>query len=56
MLGIGLPYVLDQPRIWLASVPLSLIYGIAFYIILTNLSARRLLKREPEILALTTRE
>jgi ABC-2 type transport system permease protein len=56
VLGIGLPYVLGQPLIWLASVPLSLVYGIAFYVILTNFSARHLLAREPEILAITTRE
>jgi ABC-type Na+ efflux pump permease subunit len=55
-LSIGLPYVFNQPVIWLASMPLSLAYGATLYILLTNLSARRLLNRVPEILAVTTRE
>ena len=54
-LGIGLPFLLNVPLVWLASVPLSLVYGLILYIVLTNLAAKRLLAREPEILALTTR-
>jgi hypothetical protein len=38
------------------SIPLSLIYGLALYVIFTNLSARRMLATEPEILKATTRE
>ncbi len=56
VLGIGIPYVMDVPMIWLASMPLSLVYGLVLYIVFTNLAARRMLATEPEILALTTRE
>lgn len=55
-LGIGIPFFMDLPMIWVASIPLSLVYGLVLYIVFTNLAARRLLATEPEILALTTRE
>lgn len=55
-LGVGIPFFANTQWIWLFSMPLSLIYGVALYIILTNLAARRMLATEPEILAMTTRE
>lgn len=55
-LGIGIPFFLGMPWIWFVSMPLSLLYGLALYIIFTNLAARRMLATEPEILAATTRE
>lgn len=55
-LGIGIPFFLNAQWVWLLAMPLSLIYGAALYLVFTNLSARRMLAREPEILAVTTRE
>ncbi len=55
-LGIGIPFFMNAQWLWLASIPLSLLYGAALYLIFTNLAARRMLTREPEILAVTTRE
>jgi ABC-2 type transport system permease protein len=55
-LGIGIPFFANMPWIWLISIPLSLLYGLAIYIVCTNLSARRMLATEPEILKMTTRE
>jgi ABC-2 type transport system permease protein len=55
-LGIGIPFFLNMPWILLASIPLSLLYGLALYIVFTNLAARRMLATEPEILKATTRE
>jgi ABC-2 type transport system permease protein len=56
VLGIGIPFFMDLPMIWLLSMPLSLVYGFVLYVVLTNRAAKRLLATEPEILALTTRE
>jgi hypothetical protein len=55
-LGIGIPFFMNLPLIWAVSMPLSLIYGLALYIIGTSIAARHMLAREPEILAMTTRE
>lgn len=55
-LGVGIPYFADAPAIWLATMPLSLVYGLVLYIVFTNLAAKRMLATEPEILAVTTRE
>jgi ABC-2 type transport system permease protein len=55
-LGIGIPFFMNAPAIWLASMPLSLVYGVILYIVFTNIAAKQMLAREPEILALTTRE
>lgn len=55
-LGIGLPFFLNLQFIWIASMPLSLVYGWVLYLIGTNIASRQMLSREPEILAMTTRE
>ena len=55
-LGIGIPFFLNISWLWVATMPLSLVYGIVLYILLTNLSAKRLLATEPEIILATTRE
>ena len=55
-LGIGIPFFANTKWIWLVSMPLSIIYGLVLYILFTNLSAKRMLATEPEILAVTTRE
>jgi len=55
-LGIGIPFFMGNDWSLVVSIPLSLLYGLALYIIFTNLSARRMLATEPEILKATTRE
>jgi ABC-2 type transport system permease protein len=55
-LALGLPYIFQAQWIWGITMPLTLIYGIAFHQIATRLVAPRMLERAPEILAITTRE
>ena len=55
-LGIGIPFFMNAQWVWLATIPLSLLYGAALYLLFTNLAAKRMLATEPEILAITTRE
>lgn len=55
-LGVGIPFFINMQVLWLVTMPLSLAYSLALYIILTNLAARRILETEPEILTATTRE
>ena len=55
-LALGLPFIFQAQWIWSITIPLTLIYGIAFHQIATRLVAPRMLARAPEILAITTRE
>ncbi|MGZ3626669.1 MAG: putative ABC transporter permease subunit [Ktedonobacteraceae bacterium] len=55
-LSLGLPIIFNAEWIWIITMPLSLIYGIAFHQIATRRVAPRMLERAPEILAITTRE
>ncbi|MGH2482318.1 MAG: putative ABC transporter permease subunit, partial [Ktedonobacteraceae bacterium] len=55
-LGIGIPFFMNAQWVWLATIPLSLLYGAVLYLLFTNLAAKRMLATEPEILAITTRE
>jgi len=55
-LALGLPLIFNTTWIWIITMPLSLIYGIAFHQIATRRVAPRMLERAPEILAITTRE
>ncbi len=55
-LALGLPFIFQSLWIWAITMPLTLIYGIAFHQIATRLVAPRMLERAPEILAITTRE
>jgi ABC-2 type transport system permease protein len=55
-LALGFPIIFQSQWIWGITMPLSLIYGIAFHQIATRLVAPRMLERAPEILAITTRE
>lgn len=55
-LGVGIPFFANAQAVWLISMPLSIVYGAVLYVLFTNLSARRMLATEPEILAATTRE
>jgi hypothetical protein len=51
-----LPIILTQPGWYLFLVPAVLVYGIGFHQIATRIIARVLLRRAPEILAVTVRE
>jgi ABC-2 type transport system permease protein len=55
-LALGLPLIFHAEWIWSITIPLTLIYGIAFHQIATRLVAPRMLEQAPEILAITTRE
>ncbi len=55
-LALGLPMILRVEWIWSITIPLTLIYGIAFHQIATRFVAPRMLEQAPEILAITTRE
>ena len=55
-LALGLPLLFNAVWIWSITIPLTLIYGIAFHQVATRLVAPRMLEQAPEILAITTRE
>jgi ABC-2 type transport system permease protein len=55
-LALGLPMFFHVEWIWSFTIPLALIYGIAFHQITTRFVAPRMLEKAPEILAITTRE
>jgi ABC-2 type transport system permease protein len=55
-LALGLPMIFQVEWIWSITMPLTLVYGIAFHQIATRLVAPRMLEQAPEILAITTRE
>ncbi|HLI06946.1 MAG TPA: hypothetical protein VKV40_10290 [Ktedonobacteraceae bacterium] len=55
ILAFGLPIFFHVEWIWVFAIPLALLYGIAFHQAVSRLVAVRMLAREPEILALTTR-
>ena len=54
--ALFLPLYFNLQWLWGVSIPGALLYGIAFYGIVTYLVAPRMLTRLPEILAVTTRE
>ncbi|HCI82902.1 MAG TPA: hypothetical protein DHW02_24790 [Ktedonobacter sp.] len=51
-----LPIFYHAQWVWVLTIPLSLVYGAALYVIITNLVAPRMLNRVPEILAVVARE
>ncbi len=55
-LALGLPMIFHTEWIWSITIPLALIYGIAFHQVTTRLVASHMLEKAPEILAITTRE
>ena len=55
-LGLALPIFLKAEWAWVITVPAALIYGIAFYLVVTHIVSGRMLAREPDILLVTTRE
>ncbi len=56
VLALGLPIVFQAQWIWVITMPLTLIYGIAFHQVATRIVAPRMVERAPEILVITTRE
>jgi ABC-2 type transport system permease protein len=56
ILAFALPIFIHAEWIWVFAIPATLLYGIAFHQTVSRLVAVRMLAREPEILALTTRE
>ncbi len=55
-LSLALPIFFHVEWVWALSVPASLLYGAAFYYVVTTLVARRMLDRTPEILTAIVRE
>ncbi len=55
-LALILPVIFSAQWVWIITVPLSVVYGVAIYFIVMALVAPRLVDRIPEILAATTRE
>src|SRR5579859_858266 len=54
--AVFLPYAFNAEWVWGITIPLSLIYGIAFHQIVTRAVAPRIVERVPEILEITTRQ
>ena len=54
--AVFLPYAFNAEWLWSITIPLSLLYGIAFYQIVTRVVAPQIVERTPEILAITTRQ
>ncbi len=54
--AVFLPYAFNAEWVWSITIPLSLIYSIAFHQIMTRAVAPRIVERVPEILAITTRQ
>ncbi|GLV57363.1 hypothetical protein KDH_41990 [Dictyobacter sp. S3.2.2.5] len=54
--AVAVPIFLHIEWIWILTLPASLLYGAAFYIIVTNIVAPRILKQAPEIAGIISRE
>ncbi|HLK51893.1 MAG TPA: hypothetical protein VKU42_00475, partial [Candidatus Angelobacter sp.] len=54
--GVVIPIVLDTPFVLAVTLPIALLYGLGIHQGASRFIAPRLLKRMPDILALTTRE
>ena len=54
--GVVIPIVLNTPFLLAVTLPIALLYGLGIHQGASRFIAPRLLKRMPEILALTTRE
>jgi len=55
-LALFLPVFFHIQWLWVLSIPLAILYAVAFYLLVTWLVAPQMLRRVPEILAITTRE
>jgi hypothetical protein len=54
--ALVLPILFHAQWMWSFSIPFSLLYGVAFYFVVTALVAPRILNKAPEILAIVARE
>ncbi|GHO88962.1 hypothetical protein [Dictyobacter formicarum] len=54
--AVAIPIFLRVEWIWILSLPASILYGAAFYIIVTNIVAPRILKQAPEIAGIISKE
>ncbi|GER87078.1 hypothetical protein KDW_12400 [Dictyobacter vulcani] len=54
--AVALPIFFHMQWIWLLSLPASLLYGLAFYMIVTNIVAPHILKKAPEIVGTIAKE
>lgn len=55
-IALVLPIYFNMLWLWTFSIPLSIVYGVAFYYVVTLLVSPRLMQRVPEILAVVARE
>ena len=55
-IALVLPIYFHMLWLWTFSIPLSIVYGAAFYYVVTLLVSPRLMQRVPEILAVVARE
>ncbi len=55
-IALVLPIYFNMRWLWTFSIPLSIVYGAAFYYVVTLLVSPRLMQRVPEILAVVARE
>lgn len=55
-IALFVPLFFHSQWIWVFSIPAALLYGIVLHQLVTRLVAPRMLAREPEIIAVTTRE
>jgi ABC-2 type transport system permease protein len=56
VVALVLPILFHIEWVWALSIPASLLYGAAFYYIVTTLVARRMLDRTPELIEAIARE
>ncbi|GCE04073.1 hypothetical protein [Dictyobacter aurantiacus] len=54
--AVAVPIFFHIEWIWILTLPASLLYGAAFYIIVTNIVAPRILKQAPEIAGVISKE
>jgi hypothetical protein len=54
--AVFVPILLHVQWVWIISLPVSIIYGIVFYTIVTNAVAPRILQKAPEIVAIIAKE
>jgi ABC-2 type transport system permease protein len=54
--AVFLPIILHLQWIWILSLPISVIYGVTFYTIVTNFVAPRIVTKAPEIASVIAKE
>ncbi len=54
--AVFVPILLQIQWVWIISLPISVLYGIVFYTIVTNAVAPHILQKAPEIVAIVAKE